>query len=176
MWTNHILSIAEGADLSRLQLGSRLRVRVRDGGPTGLVLSEPEMSYHWRYWPVGCAAGMDRAAPGSIRWFCSSASAEPYPRPPQSPAIPDDRCPGAAPIPARRAGASRTSAVPLRIAGSDCSTDWKMEWQMLKRLHHSKVPHTVSSCTRVARPLRLELEWFRILLWRQKQMHPPSMT
>jgi hypothetical protein len=52
----------------------------------------------------------------------------------------------------------------------------KMEWQMLKRLHQAKVLHAVSSSSRVAHSLRLELEWFRVLLWRQKQLRPPSRT
>jgi len=50
--------------------------------PIGLDVSEPELSNDWHLWPVGCVAGMDRAAPGSIRRFGLSASAEPCPRPP----------------------------------------------------------------------------------------------
>jgi len=47
---------------------------------------------------------------------------------------------------------------------------------MLKRLHRQKVPYAVSWGSRVARSLRLELQWFLILLWRQKQMRPPSIA
>ena len=72
----------EGADLSRFPLRSRIRVRVREGG----LLALTSLSQNWlttgTYWPVGCVAGMDRAAPGSIRRSGLSASAEPCPRPP----------------------------------------------------------------------------------------------
>ena len=33
--------------------------------PIGLDVSEPELSNDWHLWPVGCVAGMDRAAPGA---------------------------------------------------------------------------------------------------------------
>jgi hypothetical protein len=59
--------------------------------------------------------------------------------------------------------------------GPGCGTHWKMEWQMLKRLHRKKVLSGVSSSSSVASPLRPEMERKGILLWRQKQMHPPCM-
>ena len=65
-----------------------------------LVISGPGLSNDWLFWPDGCVAGTDGAAPGSIRRIRLSAFAEPYPRPPQSPAILDHRHSANRPFPA----------------------------------------------------------------------------
>jgi hypothetical protein len=79
MWTNHILSIAEGADLSRLRLGSRLRVRVREGGRVALTSLSQNLRMTgtygrldaWRAWigpPQGASDGrVCRPLPNPVR-------------------------------------------------------------------------------------------------------------